>query len=73
MQMRYQRLSEIPARHQKLLDLIRAGQYSTPALADKLDVCDQTVYRDISYLKQQGHKVRSIKQSHTWAYVLAPE
>lgn len=71
--MRYQQLTEISARHQKLLELVRAGEYSTPALAEKLSVCEQTVYRDISYLKQQGHKVRSIKQSHTWAYVLAPE
>ncbi len=68
--MRYERSIGITNRLESLLDLIREGSYSTPALADKLQVCDQTIYRDILFLRQRGHKIRSRRLSNGWIYEL---
>ncbi len=68
--MRYERSLAVTTRLECLLDLIREGSYSTPALAAKLQVCDQTIYRDILFLRQRGHKIRSRKLSSGWIYEL---
>lgn len=69
--MRYERSLAIAKRLADLLALIQSGIYSSPALADKLGVSEQTVYRDILCLKQQGHPIRSVKHSSHWAYEIA--
>jgi predicted DNA-binding transcriptional regulator YafY len=68
--MRYERSLAVTNRLENLLELIREGTYSTPALAAKLRVCDQTIYRDILFLRQRGHKIRSRRLSNSWIYEL---
>lgn len=71
--MRYERSISVTKRLGDLLALIKCGTYSSPALAEKLEVSDQTVYRDIVFLKGQGHPIRSVKISSKWAYQLVKE
>jgi predicted DNA-binding transcriptional regulator YafY len=68
--MRYERLLGVTSRLESLLDLIREGSYSTPSLAAKLQVCDQTIYRDILFLRQRGYRIRSRRLSNGWIYEL---
>jgi DeoR/GlpR family transcriptional regulator of sugar metabolism len=70
--MRYARTFAIAKRLNDLLALIKSGHYSSPTLAEKLRVSEQTVYRDILCLKGQGHAIRAIRKSHGWAYQLDP-
>ncbi|MGA2443782.1 MAG: helix-turn-helix domain-containing protein [Tepidisphaeraceae bacterium] len=69
--MRYARSLAVTKRLADLLALIQAGDYSSSTLAEKLDVSEQTVYRDILCLKQQGHCIRAVKHSSYWAYEIA--
>jgi hypothetical protein len=66
--MRYQRSLAVTKRLTDLLALIRRGTYSSPNIARKLGVSEQTIYRDILFLKQQGNRIRSVKLSSQWAY-----
>lgn len=68
--MRYERSLAIAGRLEKLVELIRTGGYGTPALAEKLGVSDQTIYRDILYLRQHGYTIDSTKHSAGWTYGL---
>jgi DeoR/GlpR family transcriptional regulator of sugar metabolism len=71
--MRYERSLAVTGRLESLLELIRTGHYSTPAIAVKLAVCEQTVYRDVLFLKQRGYSIRSRKLASGWAYQLLDE
>jgi DeoR/GlpR family transcriptional regulator of sugar metabolism len=71
--MRYRRSLAITSRHDRLIELIRSGEFSSPDLAKKLKVSEQTVYRDIDFLKQRGHVIRSEKHADGWAYHLLAE
>ena len=71
--MRYERSLAIAGRLENLLELIRAGTFSTPMIASRLQVCDQTVYRDVLSLKQRGYKIRSRRTPDGWAYQLLGE
>lgn len=71
--MRYKRFLAIASRHDKLIELIRSGEFSSPDLAQKLDVSEQTIYRDIDFLKQRGYSIRSEKHANGWAYHLRTE
>jgi predicted DNA-binding transcriptional regulator YafY len=66
--MRYERTLAIAGRLEKLVEMIRTGEYGTPALAEKLGVSDQTIYRDILYLRQHGYKINATKHSSGWTY-----
>lgn len=68
--MRYDRSTAIIKRHQELLSLIRQGTYSSPQLAKALGVSEQTIYRDILFLKRHGHRIRSVRLLASWAYKL---
>lgn len=68
--MRYERSVAINKRHDDLLALIRLGTLSSPMLAEKLGVSEQTVYRDILFLKRQGHAIQSVRLPENWAYQL---
>jgi len=70
--MRYARSLAIAKRLKDLLALIKRGSYSSPSLAEKLHVSEQTVYRDVLCLKRQGHPIRAVKKSAGWAYQLVP-
>ena len=71
--MRYGRSLAIASRHDRLIDLIRSGEFSSPELAKKLKVSEQTVYRDIEFLRHRGYSIRSEKHSDGWAYHLHAE
>jgi biotin operon repressor len=71
--MRYERSLGIASRHDRLIKLIRSGEFSSPDLARKLKVSEQTVYRDIDFLKKRGYSIRSKKHADGWAYHLLGE
>lgn len=66
--MRYQRSLGIASRHERLIALICSGEFSSRDLAEKLEVCEQTIYRDIDSLKERGYAIRSVRLSKGWAY-----
>jgi hypothetical protein len=66
--MRYERLRAISKRHEELLALIRQGTYSSPYLAKELGVSEQIVYRDVLFLKREGHYIKSVRPPTNWAY-----
>lgn len=68
--MRYKRFLAITNRLKELLALVRRGNYSCRSLAEKLGVSEQTVYRDILFLKREGHPIHSVRLSDRWAYRL---
>ena len=68
--MRYERSVSITRRHDDLFALVQGGMYSSSTLAEKLGVSEQTVYRDILFLKEQGHHIRSVRNGGRWAYVV---
>ncbi len=71
--MRYERALAIADRHDKLIELVRSGAYSSSGLAEELEVSEQTIYRDIDFLKQRGFSIRSEKHADGWAYHLLAE
>jgi DeoR/GlpR family transcriptional regulator of sugar metabolism len=71
--MRYERSLAINKRHKDLLALIRGGAHSSPYLAEELGVSEQTIYRDILFLKKQGYIIKAVKLSVNWAYKLLPK
>lgn len=71
--MRYERALAISKRHDKLLALVKSGAFSSRALANELRVSIPTVYRDIFFLKRQGHPIESVRQSSRWVYQLAQD
>lgn len=66
--MRYERSLAVTKRLDDLLALVQAGVYSSSMLAEKLGVSEQTVYRDIRCLKQQGYAIRAVRLGLQWAY-----
>jgi DeoR/GlpR family transcriptional regulator of sugar metabolism len=70
---RYERSLAIANRHERLIELVRSGEFSSRNLAEKLEVSEQTIYRDIDSLKERGYAVRSVRQSKGWAYKLQGE
>ncbi len=71
--MRYERTLAIANRHDRLIELIRSGELSAPDLARELGVSEQTIYRDIDFLKQRGYSIRSQRHTDCWAYHLLAE
>lgn len=71
--MRYERALAIADRHDKLIMLIRSGAYSSRGLAKRLGVSEQTIYRDIEFLKQRGYSISPEKHAESWAYHLLAE
>ncbi|RIK66937.1 MAG: sugar metabolism transcriptional regulator [Planctomycetota bacterium] len=68
--MRYEKTLAITNRLKSLLVLIRRGTYACRTLAERLGVSEQTVYRDIVFLRKQGHSIHSVRLSNRWAYRL---
>lgn len=71
--MRHNRSLAIVGRLEQLLDLISSGAYSTPALAKQLAVFQQTIYRDVLFLRRRGFVIRSGRLSTGWSYHLLAE
>ena len=68
--MRYTQSLAIASRHDRLIDLIRSGQFSSPNLAQRLSVSEQTIYRDIDFLKERGYPICAVRLTKGWAYKL---
>ena len=68
--MRYARSVAITRRHDDLFSLVQRGLYSSTALAENLGVSEQTVYREILFLREQGVPIRSVRNGDRWAYVV---
>lgn len=68
--MHYRRSFEIEQRLERMLHLIGTGLYSTPKLAETLEVSIPTVSRDVTALRGRGHDIRARKASDGWRYVL---
>jgi len=66
--MSYDQLANIVNRHSRLMELVREGTHSTPSLSEQLGVSEQTIYRDINYLKKNGHAIKAVRVSLGWAY-----
>lgn len=71
--MLYGRLFAIERRLGNLVELIRSGRHSTPALAQRLGVSVPTISRDITALRQRGYGIRSVRLSDHWAYELVSQ
>jgi biotin operon repressor len=69
--MLYQRSLDIEKRLDEVLRLIRDGGYSTPKLAEKLNVSIPTVSRDVTALRQRGYEIHSERTDGGWRFVLA--
>jgi len=65
--MRYNQVHTIAKRHGQLLMLIRQGTFSSAGLATEVRASEQTIYRDIEFLRKQGHKIKSVRVSRVWA------
>ena len=68
--MLYQRSLHIEQRLESVLELVRSGKYSTPALAEQLYVSIPTISRCVSALRERGHNIRAEKHGNGWRYVL---
>jgi transposase len=66
----YQRSLEIEQRLEDVLGLIRRGRYSTPRIANELQVSIPTISRAVTALRERGHDIRAQKQGSGWRYVL---
>lgn len=71
--MNYERVLEITERHSRLVELIQAGDYSSRELATKLAVSEQTIYRDIEFLRRRGLAIVSKRVELGWAYRIETE
>jgi transposase len=70
--MRYQRSLEIEQRLDAVLELIRTGNYSTPALAEKVGVSIPTISRSVEALRERGHNIKAAKGPNGWRYTIIP-
>ncbi len=68
--MRYQQSLEIERRLAAVLRLIRAGRYSTPAIASRIGVSIPTVSRCVQALRERGHEIKAEWHERAWRYVL---
>lgn len=68
--MPYQQSLDIERRLEAVLTLIRAGKYSTPAIAEKIGVSIPTVSRCVEALRERGHEICAVRNHSGWRYVL---
>lgn len=66
----YQRSMEIEVRLQAVLNMIRAGEFSTPAISAELGVSVPTVSRAVQALRNRGHRIRSVRSGGGWRFVI---
>jgi biotin operon repressor len=67
----YEQTFEIEHRLTDLLRLVEAGKYSTPQLAELLNVSIPTISRGIRALRSRGNQIDSIRLNDgTWCYHL---
>jgi hypothetical protein len=64
----YQQSQEIETRLARLLELIRNGEYPTPALATTPNVSTPTVSRCIYALRRRGHEITAVRDGARWRY-----
>lgn len=69
----YGRSKSIEDRLNAVLQLIRNGQYSTPTLADALDVSRPTISRCLAALRERGHRIRAVRNADGWAFEITSD
>lgn len=67
----YERSLSIEKRLRIVLQLVRSGRYSTPAIAEVIGVSVPTVSRDVTALRERGHDIRAERHGESWRYILA--
>lgn len=70
--MRYQRSLEIEQRLDAVLELIRTGNYSTPALAEEVGVSIPTISRSVEALRERGLNIKAVNGPNGWRYTIIP-
>jgi biotin operon repressor len=69
----YEQTLEIEHRLNDLLRLVEEGRYSTPRLAELLNVSIPTVSRGIRALRSRGSQIASTRLNDgTWCYRIEP-
>jgi transposase len=68
--MRYQQTIEIHERIEEVFRLIETGEYSTPALAEKVGVSVPTISKIVAALRERGHAIQAERTRGAWRYVL---
>jgi biotin operon repressor len=68
----YQQSQEIESRLARLLELIRNGEYSTPALASTLNVSTPTISRCIFAVRRRGYAITAVRTGARWCYKISP-
>jgi predicted DNA-binding transcriptional regulator YafY len=68
--MLYRRSFEVETRLNTALRLIRSGRFSTPQLAQRLQVSIPTVSRYVTALRARGHEIRAKRNGDAWSYVV---
>ena len=68
--MGYDRSVAISKKPPALYVLMGAGSFSSPALANELDVSQPTMNRDMLFFKRQGFSIAATKPADGWAYQL---
>jgi biotin operon repressor len=66
----YRQAFEIEQRLERALRLIESGRYSTPQLAEALNVSIPTVSRCVQALRERGFDVRAARRQGAWSYFL---
>ena len=67
----YEQTFEIEHRLTDLLRLVEEGRYSTPRLAELLEVSIPTISRGIRALRGRGNSIKSTRmQDGSWCYVI---
>jgi biotin operon repressor len=66
----YERSLAIEKRLQDVLELVRAGCYCTPAIAERLGVSVPTISRDVTALRERGYDIRAERNGDAWRYIL---
>jgi biotin operon repressor len=69
-EMHYEKSWQIEQRLIETLELIQAGKYSTPELAERLGVSVPTVSRSIQALRERGNAIIAEKVKGSWHYEL---
>ena len=68
--MLYRRSFEVERRLNTALRLIHVSRFSTPQLAEQLNVSIPTVSRYITALRARGHDIRAKRKGGAWSYMV---
>jgi len=53
-----------------VLELIRSGNYPTPALVKEVGVSSPTISRSVEALRERGHNIKAVNRPNGWRYTI---